>query len=29
MEKLENISWIQDLIRIRPSLIYELYADKR
>ena len=29
MEKLENISWIQDLIRIRPALIDELNADKR
>ena len=29
MEKLENISWIQDLIRTRPALIDELNADKR
>ena len=29
MEQLENISWRQDLIRIRPALIDELNADKR
>ena len=29
MVKLENIPWIQDLIRTRPVLIDELNADKR
>ena len=29
MEQLEDIPWIQDLIRTRPALIDELNADKR
>jgi hypothetical protein len=29
MEKLENIPWIQEIIKTRPVLIDELHADKR